>query len=343
MKFPSRKLWLKYHLLKLFRFFISGKKYPAPVREQIRKVLIIRQDNRIGNLLFVTPLLQLINEELGVKPDVICGGAFNEIFSDNPLVGQVLIYNQKEFIKKPWRFISFLRSLHKSRYDLVIDCKKVFSFNNALLTMMSKRHRIGFKNPVSSLYLDAEFDLTGVDHTVHESILLALPAAAMLGVDNSRIPFMSYQLKPLNLQLPDNFIAMHIGGRGNKSIPVELVNELCRELLKSYDGKLAVIYGPDEEGKAGAVIMDSRIVKVRPSGINELAYWISNAKLFITPDTGPLHVASALNQKIAAIFSVTPSISYGPRSKSASLVLNPVEKTVPEMAEGILKLLKQHL
>jgi len=322
MKLKNSEQRIKYYLLILFRLFISGKKYPRPDKESLKKILIIRQDNRIGNLLFVSPLIQLINETTGVKPDIICGGSFNEIFTENPMVGRVIVYAQKEFIKKPWKFILFIVSLRKEQYDLVIDCKKVFSFNNALLTMMSKKYRIGFKNQFSSLYLDQEYDFTELNHNLHESIYLALPAAQFLGVNQNMIPYMSYLLAHKDLKVPAKFMAIHIGGRGDKSISALLVNQLVEAITLWYDGKIIVIYGPDELEKVRAVSDTPQIEKVRPADIRELAQWIDGSEVFITPDTGPLHIASALNKNIAALFSVTPSLSYGPRAQAQSLILD---------------------
>ena len=48
-------------------------------KEDIKSVLLIRQDNRIGNIIFITSLINLIEKELNVKPDVILGEKFNGI------------------------------------------------------------------------------------------------------------------------------------------------------------------------------------------------------------------------------------------------------------------------
>ena len=36
-------------------------------KEDIKSVLLIRQDNRIGNIIFITSLINLIEKELNVK------------------------------------------------------------------------------------------------------------------------------------------------------------------------------------------------------------------------------------------------------------------------------------
>jgi len=335
MKLKNLEQTTKLYLLKLFSLFFSGKQYSRPESGSLKKILIIRQDNRIGNLLFITPLIQMINQVTGVKPDIICGGSFNEIFTENPLVGRVIVYAQKEFIKKPWKFISFIRALRKERYDLVIDCKKVFSFNNALLTMISKKYRIGFKNRFSSLYLDQEYDFSDLNHNLHESILLALPAADFFGISHNSIPYMNYSLTANDLSLPEKYLAIHIGGRGNKSISALLVNQMIEAFTLWYSGKIIVIYGPDELDKAQSITNQHQLEKIRPADIRQLAQWINGCEIFITPDTGPLHIASALNKKIAALFSVTPSLSYGPRTQARSLIVDLNGSDGKEIAEKI--------
>ena len=59
-------------------------------KEDIKSVLLIRQDNRIGNIIFITSLINLIEKELNVKPDVILGEKFNGILKNNPHINKLL-------------------------------------------------------------------------------------------------------------------------------------------------------------------------------------------------------------------------------------------------------------
>ena len=107
-------------------------------KEDIKSVLLIRQDNRIGNIIFITSLINLIEKELNVKPDVILGEKFNGILKNNPHINKLLVYSQKKFLKNPILFFKFIKTMKEKQYDLIIDCKNVFSFNNSSKSNVEK-------------------------------------------------------------------------------------------------------------------------------------------------------------------------------------------------------------
>jgi ADP-heptose:LPS heptosyltransferase len=251
---------------------------------------------------------------------VVVGGSFAEIIVNNPYVGNCFVYTQKKFLKNPLLFFKFLFDLQKQRYDLVIDCKKVFSFNNALLTLWANSSfKIGFKNELAEFYLSKFYSYECIEN-YHESQFLALPLISEFKLDLQDLPFMEfYYAKDYKIDKSfKDYIAIHIGGRGSKTIESHLVNKIAESLP---DEQILIIYGPDEIEKIKEISNLINIRKIFPENISNLAACIQNAKLFITPDTGPLHIASALNQNIAALFAVTSSNLYGPRTSGKCLTI----------------------
>ena len=325
----------------LFKFIVQFKNhhrhYQRKELGETKKILIIRQDNRIGNILFTTSLIKLIHQHTNVSPDIIVGEKFSELLANNQSIENIYIYKQKQFLRYPWQFFKFLKILKNQEYDLVIDCKSSFSFNNAFLTLFTNaRQKIGFTNSLSHSYLDYSIDLNN-DEAMHESVYLAQPFISYFKL-NCAVPAMSYNLGHVMQNKINNsmlkIVGIHIGGRNEKSICPQRVNKIC-EALQSCHTKVLIIYGPDEIEKVNRIINRSNLIKVFPESMDQLARTINSTDMFITPDTGPLHIASALNKRIIAVFNTNNQVRYGPRSQQPSLTIHMSDLSAQRIASII--------
>lgn len=233
-----------------------------------------------------------------------------------------------------------MNNLKKSEYDLVIDCKNVFSFNNAVITLFSKgKIKIGFENIYSDRYLDYALSTKNLEN-LHESEYLAMPLMSYFGIE-AEVPEMSYYLKTRiedRKESDKKVVGIHIGGRGQKTLSVSLINNILKNLKEC---KIKIIYGPDEIEKLKLINCVEGIERVFPKNMEELAVLIASLDVFITPDTGPLHIASALNQNIIAIFTGNTFQRYGPKTKKKSLCIDLSEKSEKEAELEIKKFVEK--
>ena len=321
----SIKKKIKNSLFKILANLIKTDTAVQPIElRDIDKILIVRQDNRIGNILFTTSLIELIKQVTNISPDIVVGEKFHTLLEHNKNINQVYIYRQKQFARKPWMFFQFKRKLQLTRYDLVVDCKDRFSFNNAFITAMTNaRCKIGFKNTYSDDYLNYSLELAN-NNIMHESVYLAQPFVRYFNLSDS-IPSMRYDLYNSEAKVQNNvdakIIGIHIGGRNGKSISPDLVNKITQK-LDSENLTTLIIYGPDEFQKLKQISDTSNTVKFHPKSMRELSLIINTTDLFISPDTGPLHIASALDKSIIAVFNNDNSIRYGPMSSRQCLTIN---------------------
>jgi heptosyltransferase-1 len=118
-----------------------------------------------------------------------------------------------------------------------------------------------------------------------------------------------------------DFVILNPGaGWGAKQWPAERYARVAGELAK--DGLPSLInYGPGEEELAAAVESASGGSARRIScSISELIALTRRARLFIGGDTGPMHLAAALNIPVVGIFGPTNPARNGPFG-TASIVL----------------------
>ncbi|HET8826019.1 MAG TPA: glycosyltransferase family 9 protein [Terriglobales bacterium] len=116
-------------------------------------------------------------------------------------------------------------------------------------------------------------------------------------------------------------------GWGAKEWPSERYGEISWGLAKE-GASVLVNYGPGEEQLAKDV-QDSSGGVAQPitCSIAELIALTRRAKLFIGGDTGPLHLAAAMDVPLVAIFGPTDPARNGPFSKNSIVLRNPASRT----------------
>jgi heptosyltransferase-1 len=139
------------------------------------------------------------------------------------------------------------------------------------------------------------------------------------------------------------FALMNPGaGWGAKRWPAERYGRVAGALA---DGGIRVIvnYGPGEEGLAQEVEAASGgSAKALSFSISELIAVTRRTRLFIGGDTGPLHLAAALQVPVVAIFGPTDPARNGPHGTVSVVLRNPASPTTharqPEPDEAMLEI-----
>jgi len=98
-------------------------------KRRIDRILAIRIDNRLGNLLLITPFLRRVRLSFpDAKIDLLVSRAFAEVLEGNPSIDRRIIADKADFIRRPWRFLHFIRDMRGNRYDLAIDLSSSHTF-----------------------------------------------------------------------------------------------------------------------------------------------------------------------------------------------------------------------
>jgi len=118
---------------------------------------------------------------------------------------------------------------------------------------------------------------------------------------------------------PDSarWVALQPGARWlNKRWPVGHFTELVRILAKRYSGVRFVILGGEADRELGGLIGQAASERCLDltgrATLLEMVEWIRLCDLMITNDTGPMHVAAALNKPVVALFGPTEPRRTGP-------------------------------
>ncbi len=116
-------------------------------------------------------------------------------------------------------------------------------------------------------------------------------------------------------------------GWGAKRWPAQRYGQVAKAL--AADGVLSILNcGPGEENLASeAEAASEGVAKAMQCSISELIALTRRAKLFIGGDTGPMHLAAALQVPVVAIFGPTDPARNGPYGTRSVVLRNPVSAT----------------
>jgi len=121
-----------------------------------------------------------------------------------------------------------------------------------------------------------------------------------------------------------NFAVLNPGaGWGAKRWPAERYGEVARKLAEQ--GVQSILnYGPGEEELVRAAeVASGGTAKAMTCTISELIALARRARLFIGGDTGPLHLAAALQVPVVATFGPTDPARNGPYGARSIVLRSP--------------------
>lgn len=306
-----------------------------PPPEEIRTVLVVRTDDRVGNALLTIPLVRGLQRALPeARVDVLLAAGRACVAEGLPDLHVV------RFDKGagPLRYLRFLRDL-RGRYDVAIDAAHwhAFSLTSALLSRWAARRWVigADRGPARVAYAGiAPLPAPGTPEVVAK-LLLAVP----LGLRLAPSP-METSLGRGRPPVSGRFAALNPGARkGDHRWPAARFGAVAKKLQQQHALRSVVFWGPGEEALALEVVRGSggAAELAPPTDLDQLAAAFRAAALVVTNDTGPLHLAVACGSPVAAVFLDEAGLRWAhPGSRFAAVVAPPDEGAVVAAAARIL-------
>lgn len=277
----------------------------------MNKILVIRFSS-IGDILLTTPVLRCLHRQLGAEVHVLTKAAFMELLQHNPHVKKVHAF---EKLNPGWP-----GTLRSEDYDAVVDLQKNLRSFRVSLALRKQTYRLKKLNFRKWLLVNFKWDTLPRVSIVQR----CLETVAPLGVkdDGQGLDFYFPEDKPLlPVSLPQRYTVFAIGAaHQTKRIPFGKMVDILREV----QGEVVLIGGPSEkaEGEALAAALPGGRVKNLCGGLSltQSAEVIRQAQVVLTPDTGMMHLAAALQKNIVSVWGNTvPAFGmfpyYGTKTK----------------------------
>ncbi len=311
---------------------------------RIKKILLVRQDKRLGNLILTLPLVSALRKRF--PQSQICylaDGSYAELLEMCSEIDEVFVANKNSFWN-PVKFRSLVKKIRRSNFDLALDLsdENNFSLSNSLFTYISQApFRVGYQKAQNKGFLNWEVPIIHKERGVidrHLDLLRNLIGDFPTPEFNLRINpqnknWAENYLAQKNVSARDDLIGIHIGGRSKKRWSVEnfagLVNYLTKENYQSI-----IFWGKTEKNILADLVRltENKIIIADLLPLTKLAAVIQRCSLFISSDTGPMHLAVALGVPTLSIFVDSDIKKYGPKGDRHRVILGEVSSEQVKVA-----------
>lgn len=294
---------------------------PIPPREAIRKVLVIRTDERVGNQLLTTPLLRALKRGLpGAELHLLAPRQARAI--EPPDVDRLWPWQKRDFFRAPHRLLGLLRALRRERFDVVVEAGhwSAFSLTAVLLArLMGGRATVGHDRGESARFLShaVAHDPASVSEVPAKLELLrplGLPDCGLAPETGlGRDPAPARALLAAAGLAGRPFAVLNPGARlADRRWPPEPYAEVARG-LSARGLAVLVVWGPGEEPIAREIAGLSGATLAPPTDLSLLAGLLRAARLVVTNNSGPMHLAAAVGAPTVGVFFSGDSARWGHR------------------------------
>ncbi len=285
---------------------------------EYKKILIIKP-SALGDIVHTLPFLAAVHKRFpAAEIHWVVARGLHHFLEGHPMITRLWIMDKDQW-KKPGRLhrsipemIHFSRTLAAEQFDVSVDLSGLL--RSGLITWAAgAKKRVGFSDSDEGSPFFYTHKIRGGSN-IH-AIDRYLKLARLLGCDISHV---SHPMPPVPddvpafSSLPEEFcvLAPSAGKEANRW-PAERFGQLAAALpipsvviSSRADAPLAEKVVTAGGGKA--ISMAGR------TGLKELVTLISRAKFFVSNDTGPMHIAAAMNVPVFAVFGPANPVRTGP-------------------------------
>jgi lipopolysaccharide heptosyltransferase I len=208
---------------------------------------------------------------------------------------------------------SRMRDVRAARYEVALDLQGLIK--SAVLARWSGAARVvGFerpalREPVAALAYTETHPVHDAGHVVQKNLALA----AAIGADASRVEF---PFDVPDAAVPAEPYAILNAGAGwpNKRWPPDRFAALAAWLHRRHGLRSLVLWGPGEHDVATAIAGASggAATPAPQTTIGDVLALARGARLFVSGDTGPVHLAAAVGTPIVGLYGPTSPARNGP-------------------------------
>ena len=318
----------------------SEPKYDANKKIEIKRVLIIRPNHRLGNQLLLTPIVQeVINTFPDCKIDLfVKGGVAFPVFENYKQVNKIIQLPKKPF-NHLFKYAKCWISIKRKHYDMVINGDKNSSSGRLLTQISNATYKVfgDINEEIQSKYDDYE-------HISKYPVYNLRHYLSKVGFqeNTSEVPTLNIMLSDSEITEGEKLlkhvttddkktICIYTNATGDKCYSEDWWNAFYTRLKNEYANNYNIIEMLPIENISK---INFQAPNFYSKDIREMGAIIKNTTIFIAADNGVMHLASASLTPTVGFFSVTNEKIYEPYG-NGSLALNTNSTNIEDWFKAI--------
>lgn len=280
--------------------------------ENIHKILIVMIAH-MGDVVLATPVTRSLKKRFpSATIDLLVRPLAEDAAKHNPYIDHVIVYEELP---------SLIHLLQNNTYDLALSLNSD-SIGSMLSGLSGARYRIGYDSDSQTEFFTHTIpEPTRIMHESEKQLELLKLLGLMhqdshieFNVSTSEIASVYQKLdlatkKPIVVLCP---FSSHVHKNWLADRWVTLIDHLSKKaqcILIGSEQELPDIQAINTKANHIALVAAGQLT------LGESAALIKLAKLFITVDTGPMHIAQAFETPVIALMGPTHSRVWGPRNR----------------------------
>lgn len=297
-------------------------------KNKVKNILIIRPNYRIGNLIFLTPLINELQKNIpNAKIDIIVGMKLaGKILAPMPNVDKVIDI-PRELLLHPLEMFAYIKQTRAKKYDVALNISGGSTSAQIVTSLVKAKYKASFSSDKlwAGFTHVQERGLKTYKHMGLESLEFLrffkinfpkeIPTLD-IKLTQTEIDAAKNDLHTLlhvnNISTDKKVIAIFRNARFDKKIANGWWNEWIDTLLKLDENIVVIdILSPDIPQK-----LNDKVLDYSNKDLRLLGAFFQECDLYVSADTGPMHLAVASGAKVLALFNKTNIEVYGALGKN---------------------------
>lgn len=296
--------------------------------KKYKKILIVKPSS-MGDVIHSFPVLNAL-KDFSPSSEIhwVIARGLEGLIEGHPMVNKIWIIDKDKWkkinsiTKTLDEILTLSKSLREQKYDMVIDLQGLL--RSGLITGLSNSPiRIGFKKgrEFSPIFYNIRVKTQENIHAIQRY----MKVLEVLGCSYDKIEFPMPLIKPSKSvqDIIARYSPYYVVVPGARWKTKQWFPERFSEVISTLDGYSIIVGSTSDRVIGESISHQSKEKAVNIAGdttIQELICLIRHAKGVISNDTGPMHIAAALNKPLVAVFGPTSPLRTGPYSRNCQVV-----------------------
>ncbi|MFX4210465.1 lipopolysaccharide heptosyltransferase I [Aliarcobacter butzleri] len=283
----------------------------------MKRIAIIKL-SAMGDIIHAMVALQYIKRQYpNLQIDWFVESAFAPILENNPDINEIIKLDLKSIKKDKKEIINqikLIKKYEKNSYDLVIDAQGLIK--SAIVSFFLGKNRVGFsknstREKLASFFYTKRVDIAYDKNAIERNVKI-LSQALNFEITKDDI----LNKKPFLFYKNENEVIYEYLSKDKKNVlfvigaswPSKMYSkEKFAKIINNLDENCLITWGNEAEKDIANFVANISKAKVLPKlDLNSLKAIMSKVDLVIGNDTGPTHMAWALNIPSITLFGNTP-------------------------------------